>query len=98
MSHSVNPGYIKNNHWCVCSVCGFEYRRSEMRTTWDGKDVCVKDFETRHPQELLRGRKDNMTPIGITTGSEDTSNRTGQTYLNITDDEIPSGTFSTDIL
>lgn len=68
MSHPRSPGWEKNNHWCVCDICGFDYRRTEMKTTWDGKTVCSKDFETRHPQELLKVPVDNMSPVGIYTG------------------------------
>lgn len=43
--------------------------------TWDGLYVCAEDFETRHPQDFVRGRKDNQSvpnprpePSGIYVG------------------------------
>lgn len=42
-------------NWKVsCQVCGFWYPSSEIKKRWDGLLVCDKDFETRHPQTLLR--------------------------------------------
>ncbi len=31
-----------------------------VATTWDGLWVCREDFETRHPQDFVRGRADNQ--------------------------------------
>ena len=45
--------------WRVCQVCGFQYRSSQTRKRWDGLWVCLPDFEERHPQDFVRGRKDN---------------------------------------
>lgn len=58
--HSRNPGYQPGNHWMVCDVCGFDYRSSEMRKRWDGAWVCRKDWESRHPQDFVKGRRDKM--------------------------------------
>lgn len=38
----------------VCDVCGFNYKNYELRKRWDGLMVCEKDWEPRHPQELIR--------------------------------------------
>jgi hypothetical protein len=35
-------------------------RASQTYRTWDGLYVCHDDFETRHPQDFVRGRKDNQ--------------------------------------
>ena len=45
--------------WRVCQVCGFQYRSSQTRKRWDGLWTCLPDFEERHPQDFVRGRKDN---------------------------------------
>lgn len=58
--HSRNPGYQPGNHWLVCDVCGFDYRFSDMKRRWDGAWVCKKDFEERHPQDFVRGRRDHI--------------------------------------
>lgn len=33
-------------------------RSSQTFRTWDGLFVCREDWETRHPQDFVRGRKD----------------------------------------
>ena len=43
----------------LCDVCGLKYKASELSRRWDGAMVCEKDFETRHPQEFVRARRDN---------------------------------------
>ena len=45
-------------------MCGFEYRQSEMKERWDGVLVCKYDFEHRHPQDFVRGVKDDSSPVG----------------------------------
>ena len=70
-----------------------------MRTTWDGKRVCEKDFETRHPQELLRVPMDNMTPVGIYTGDEgDPEFVSLPDAITSTDNIVPNPTFNQDVL
>lgn len=55
MAHS---GYIPGDFWRICDRCGFKTRASQTFRTWDGLYVCAEDFETRHPQDFVRGRKD----------------------------------------
>lgn len=50
--------YIPGDHWVICDVCGFKYRASATRKRWDGLRVCRADYEERHPQDRVRGRKD----------------------------------------
>jgi hypothetical protein len=53
--------YIPGDHWIICDLCGFKTRRSRARKTWDGKLVCIPDWEPRHPQDyLVRGKKDGQ--------------------------------------
>lgn len=44
----------------ICDVCGFEYRSSETRMRWDGARTCLKDWESRHPQDFVEGRRDRQ--------------------------------------
>lgn len=37
-----------------CQACGNKYKNTELRMRWDGKRVCSADWETRHPQDLLK--------------------------------------------
>ena len=43
----------------ICDVCGLKYKAEELSRRWDGAMVCEADFETRHPQEFVRARRDN---------------------------------------
>ena len=45
----------KPGEWNVtCQVCGFRFPASKIKTRWDGLLVCSEDYETRHPQDLIR--------------------------------------------
>lgn len=52
--------YIRGDFWRICDVCGFKCRASETSKRWDGLMVCREDFETRHPQDFVRGRLDRQ--------------------------------------
>jgi hypothetical protein len=42
-------------NWKVaCHICGMWYPSGEIQKRWDGFLVCEKDFETRHPQTLIK--------------------------------------------
>ena len=49
--------------WAICDQCGLKDYASKMTKRWDGrmvhKDPAKGCFETRHPQEFLRGRPDS---------------------------------------
>lgn len=55
-----NEGYQPGNHWVQCDECGFKVRANETRIRWDGMRVCLKDWEPRHPQDFVRGRRDRQ--------------------------------------
>lgn len=41
--------------WAVnCDVCGFRFPSDKLIKRWDGAMVCKEDWETRHPQTLIR--------------------------------------------
>jgi hypothetical protein len=52
--------YIPGDFWRICDACGFQYRSSQTRKRWDGAWVCDADWEPRHPQDFVRGRKDRQ--------------------------------------
>lgn len=43
-----------------CDRCGFTLYASETKQQWDGLIVCEPCFETRHPQDFVRGRADRQ--------------------------------------
>lgn len=52
--------YRPGDFYRFCDRCGFRYLASETFRTWDGLYVCEADFETRHPQDFVRGRRDRQ--------------------------------------
>lgn len=45
----------------ICDRCGVKFKSDELRKTWDGFMVCKDDFEYRHPQELIRGPRPQVS-------------------------------------
>ena len=60
-----NPGYESGNHWVECDRCGCDIREKDAKETWDGLVVCPDDFETRHPQDFVRGRREEIAAKGL---------------------------------
>jgi hypothetical protein len=59
-------------HNAYCDVCGFKFKASDLRDRWDGYKVCELDWETRHPQDFVRGveKYDAPTDVNSQDGSE----------------------------
>lgn len=57
---SEDNAYIPGDYYVLCDECGFKVRSSQTRRRWDNKRVCLKDWETRHPQDFVRGRHDRQ--------------------------------------
>jgi hypothetical protein len=56
-----NKDYLELGNWnAICDVCGFKFKASELKRRWDGFMVCDKDFEQRHPQDLIRLKPDRQ--------------------------------------
>ena len=55
---------MRNTWWksgqfnALCDVCGKKFKSVELKQRWDGLMVCQVDWETRHPQELIRPVQD----------------------------------------
>lgn len=56
----MSNSYRSGDHYRICDECGFKVRASETRKRWDGMIVCHKDWEPRHPQDGVRGRRDKQ--------------------------------------
>lgn len=52
--------YRHGDHNAICDSCGFKFKFSQLRKRWDGLYVCSKDWEPRHPQEMVRGIPDRQ--------------------------------------
>lgn len=56
----MSNNYRAGDYYVICDVCGFKIRASETRRRWDNLRVCTKDWESRHPQDFVRGRRDRQ--------------------------------------
>lgn len=59
---SYRPYYSKGDWLALCDSCGRVVKASELRKRWDGMMVDDRCFETRHPQDFVRGIADVQTP------------------------------------
>ena len=57
--------YIKGDYNAICDRCGYKFKASEMKRTWDNLFVCVYGcWEPRHPQDFVKGKADKqVVPI-----------------------------------
>lgn len=52
----------KPSQWnAICDICGFEFKSEKLYTDWRGLKVCKKDYEQRHPQDLLKTPLENSS-------------------------------------
>lgn len=83
--------YIKGRNWAICDRCGHIFRADELKREWTGALVCKDDWEPRHPQESVRGRKENVIPPVV--NPEPTDTTVDVTFADTGADDIPEGTF-----
>lgn len=63
---------FRSGQWnAICDRCGFKFKSSELRKDWQGLMVCDKDFETRHPQDLIKIRAEKAIPDWVRPRPED---------------------------
>lgn len=56
--------YKPGDYYILCDRCGFKIRQSESKKTWDNLVVCKKDWEPRHPQDLIKPvREQQIVPF-----------------------------------
>ena len=53
--------YIPGQFWRICDKCGMRYRQSDTKREWNGLWVCEDCFETRQPQDFVRGKADRQS-------------------------------------
>jgi len=54
--------YKLGDYLADCDRCGFTYFASELQKEWTGFMVCRVCHEPRHPQDLLKVRKEKSVP------------------------------------
>ena len=108
--HTANPDFKSGDNWVECQVCGMDIYASDIRKRWDGVLVCLDDYETRHPQDFVRARKDKISASIVTSRSEgiDVSANTRSAVAGIAvagiaipgfdNSQIPTGTFNPNTL
>lgn len=52
----MNDNFILGDSNAICDVCGFKYKQSQLRKRWDGAMTCDADWESRHPQDMIKAR------------------------------------------
>lgn len=45
----------------ICDRCGFKFKAYRLRKEWTGLMVCSECFETRHPQDLIKIPKEDIS-------------------------------------
>ena len=45
----------------LCDSCGRKFKASSLKKRWDGLIVCREDWEQRHPQDLLRVQREQIS-------------------------------------
>lgn len=45
----------------LCDSCGRKFKASSLKKRWDGLIVCSEDWEQRHPQDLLRVQREQIS-------------------------------------
>lgn len=55
------PSWIPGDPWLQCDRSGFKVRRSQTRQEWNGLIVRKSDWESRQPQDFVRGRADKQS-------------------------------------
>ena len=52
---------ILGNWNALCDSCGRKFKASDLKKRWDGLIVCEEDWEQRHPQDLLRVQREQIS-------------------------------------
>jgi hypothetical protein len=88
MSYQV---FYKKADWkSICDRCGFLYKASQLKKEWNGLRVCKVCWEPRHPQDFVRGKKDDQSVPW--TRSESTDVETDSSAWAATTTAVPDGT------
>lgn len=52
---------ILGNWNALCDSCGRKFKATDLKKRWDGLVVCNEDWEQRHPQDLLRVQREQIS-------------------------------------
>lgn len=51
---------IPGNWNALCDSCGRKFKALDLQKRWDGLMVCREDWESRHPQTLLKVQREKI--------------------------------------
>lgn len=51
--------YVEGSWNATCDCCGRGFKFGDLQKRWDGAWACSACWEPRHPQDFVRGVKDN---------------------------------------
>jgi len=54
------PRYRPGDHWVVCDICSGRLLSSKSKKNWEGLVCHPTCCDARHPQELIKARKDKI--------------------------------------
>lgn len=46
--------FISGEWNAICDRCGNKYKNTELKIDWQGLMLCLRCWEPRHPQDLIR--------------------------------------------
>ena len=52
---------LLGNWNALCDSCGRKFKATDLQKRWDGLMVCSEDMEQRHPQDLLRVQREQIS-------------------------------------
>jgi hypothetical protein len=55
--------YADGDYNAICDQCGMKYKKSKLRKQWNNLLTCPTCFDYRHPQEFVRGVRDDQSVI-----------------------------------
>ena len=55
-----NTYYKRGDYNVICDRTGFKVKASRTKKEWNNLRVLDREWEARHPQDFLRGFKDNQ--------------------------------------
>ena len=84
-------GFKSGDHLAICDSCGFKFLASVLKKRWDNFMVCPQDYETRNPQDLIKGKSERINPPW--TRPEPTDSFITNTY-EAASSTVPAGTFN----
>lgn len=86
--------YAKGQWNALCDRCGSQYKSGQLKKEWNGLMVCKECYEPRHPQDFVKGVKDDQSVEWTRPEGTDVETDTSGW---VTPTSVPDGTFDNDL-